>query len=387
MRKKHDLEAAARRRLARPIAEVRVGDRFVRWVGADRARRWCQDRELAARVIPARAVAARELPAWEAPAWEAPAPASSACSDWAGDAAALEARPGQAPPRGVLGDDWIVLARVGGPPLPITSVVGLARQLRRALMSFADQPVAEVISGHRSDGAAVETPHLAVVPLPAVTGPRPDGTLLGIALVLPRASDEAARDAVVRALARFEACHGTGGGVGAAGGTDAAPAIPVLLGDAGVLMLRRDLGGDLGSDLGSGLGGVELPAALQPATWLGSARRWTSATPIALDRNPGDLHHADPTRRRDALEAAAACVREAVRRIGLPAPAEVEVLRSSALPGTAEPRRYPRFPVATRRSQRVLVHVRLGFGELVRGPVLVGAGRYHGLGLLLPDHE
>ena len=78
---------------------------------------------------------------------------------------------------------------------------------------------------------------------------------------------------------------------------------------------------------------------------------------------------------------------EAVQRIGLPAPIEVDVLRSCVLPGTAKPLHYPRFPIDPRRPQRVLVHARLVFGEPVEGPVLLGAGRYQGLGLFLPGDD
>lgn len=338
MRKQLDPSPTTRRPSESCVFERRVGDRFVPWVGVDRARRPFQDRELLARV-----------------------------KFVSSGRPAAAAGPAQAPSRCVFGDDPIVLARVDGPRLPITSVAGLARQLRRALMSFADQPVAEIISGHQADGAAAETPHLAVVPLPAVTGLHPNGALLGIALVLPREVDEAARAAVMRAIARFEDRHRTDAEEGSP--------IPVWLGHAGTLVLQRAVRGAGRHD------------ALRPATWIGPARRWASATPIALDRNPGDLGHADPERRRTALEAATACVIDAVRRIGLPAPVEVEVLRSCALPGTAEARHYPRFPVGPRRPQRVLVHARLRFGAPVSGPVLVGAGRYHGLGLLLPSDE
>ncbi len=339
MRNKLEPNAATRRPWVRRIVEVRVGDRFVRWVGAARARRMSQDRGFAGRVIPARA----------------------------GQPAVAATRPGPPPAHGVFGDDPIVLVRIDGPRLPITSVAGLAGQFRRALMSFADQPVAEVISGHRPGGAASETPHLAVVPLPALTGPHPDGTLLGIALVLPRELDGAARAAVMRAIGRFEDRHRTG--------AEEAPPIPIVLGHTGVLVLQRAA---RAADRGD---------TLRPATWIGPARRWASATPLALDRNPGDLHHPDPKRRQAAYRDAAACVIEAVRRIGLPTPTEVDVLRSCALPGTAEPRRYPRFPAAPRRPQRVLVHARLGFSQPVSGPVLVGAGRYQGLGLFLPEIE
>lgn len=318
------------------------GDLVIRWVGAGQTQRLCrafdQHRETAPRVMPARFVRYRN---------SATRPRSDAV------------------PRSVFGDDFVVLARVDGPRLPITSVAGIARQLRRALMAFADQPVHEIISGHRPDGAASEVPHMAVVPLPVVTGPHADGALIGIALVLPRALDDTARTAVMKAIGRFEAKHRT------EDAEDASP-IPLFLGNAGTLVLRRDVWGQ------------ERRATLRPTTWIGPARRWASATPLALDRNPGDLHDTDPERRRVAFREATAVVIEAVRRIGLPAPAEIDVLRSCVLPGTAKPLRYPRFPVDPRRPQRVLVHARLVFEEPVEGPILLGAGRYQGLGLFLP---
>lgn len=262
-------------------------------------------------------------------------------------------------------DEFIVLARVGGPRLPITSVAGLARQLRRALMSYAEQPIHEVLSGHQPTGDASEAPHVAVVPLPLVSGQQADGAILGIGIVMPRRLDETGRRAVMRAIGTFEQ-------QGAQHNEAEAPVISLLLGDAGVLQLQRVAWGE------------DRRATLRPTTWCRGSRRWASATPIALDRNPGDLHDVDPAKRRDAFREATASVIESVERIGLPAPVEVDVVRSCVLPGSAKPRAYPRFPSDPRRSQRVLVHARLVFAEPVRGPVLVGAGRYHGLGLCLP---
>jgi len=63
------------------------------------------------------------------------------------------------------------------------------------------------------------------------------------------------------------------------------------------------------------------------------------------------------------------------------------VVRSCVLPGTAKPRSYPRFPAGSHKPQRVLVHVRLVFGQPVRGPLLIGVGRYQGLGLFAPLDE
>jgi CRISPR-associated protein Csb2 len=108
---------------------------------------------------------------------------------------------------------------------------------------------------------------------------------------------------------------------------------------------------------------------------------------VALDRNPGDLHDPDPVGRARAFEAARASIVESVQRIGLRPPIEVDVVRSCVLPGTAKPRSYPRFPIDAHKQQRVLVHVRLVFDEHVRGPMLLGAGRYQGLGLCAPVNE
>jgi len=71
-------------------------------------------------------------------------------------------------------------------------------------------------------------------------------------------------------------------------------------------------------------------------------------------------------------------------RIGLPAPAAVTVLPSAPLPGSSKARHFPPFPGSEGRVQRVLTHAALQFEEPVAGPILLGAGRYVGLGLMRP---
>jgi len=263
-------------------------------------------------------------------------------------------------------DEWVILARVAGPRLPSTATTGLSRQLRRALISFAEQPVPELLSGRGPGGDASQAAHLAVVPLPFVGSEHADGALLGVALVLPRSVDPAQRRAVMAAVARFEATYAS------PEDGDDAPAIPLDLGSAGVLNLQRVAWGEHKS------------ANLRSTTWSRASRTWTTATPVALDRHPGDLHDDDHAKRQAAFEAARADVIEAVRRIGLPSPVAVEVFRSCLLPGSAKPRTFPRFPSDSSRPQRVLVHVNLRFAVPVRGPILMGAGRYQGLGLFRP---
>ncbi|MFT3769150.1 MAG: type I-U CRISPR-associated protein Csb2 [Minicystis sp.] len=77
----------------------------------------------------------------------------------------------------------------------------------------------------------------------------------------------------------------------------------------------------------------------------------------------------------------------ACERIGLPRPARVTVMPAAPLAGADKVRHFPAFK-AGNGTQRVLVHATLTFEEPVRGPILLGAGRYLGLGLFRPlrDH-
>lgn len=269
-------------------------------------------------------------------------------------------------PRSIFQSDFIVLARVGGPRLPSTSAAGLSRQIRRAIMSFAEQPVVEMLSGHQPDGSTTQQPHLAIVPLPVVGNEFADGAILGVALILPAECAEQERRAVLKAVAEFERHSGR------PDETDE-PTLTIHLGEVGDLELQRLAWGETKR------------SSLQGRRWTRASRRWASVTPVALDRNPGELHHPDSVRRQAAFDEATDTVREAVRRVvpqgSLTA---IDVVRSCVVPGTAKPRNFPRFPSDTRRTQRVLVHVRLVFSEAVTGPLLIGAGRYQGLGLCLP---
>ena len=323
-------------------ADAERGTLVLRWVSTGQADRlveaFAHHREVEPRVLPAVFVRYREGP--------------SLTTDLA-------------PAQSVFGEDWIVFARTRGPRLPVTATAGVARQFRRALMSFSDQPIAAMISGHREDGTASDLPHLAVVPLPFVASERADGSLLGVALVIPREASASDRAAILHAVSAFEA-SGTGDDLDA-------PLVQLHLGSTGSLGLQRVVWGE------------HKNWGLRPRMWSAPALRWASATPVALDQNPGDLHHPDPGRRNAAFDAAADLIVTALARIGhLPTPIAIDVLRSCVLAGTAKPRAFPRFPAESSRPERVLVHVRIVFPTPVRGPILLGAGRYQGLGLLRP---
>lgn len=267
--------------------------------------------------------------------------------------------------------EWIVLRRVGGARLSVTAGVSVASAVRAALMRYADQPVHEALSGHRPDGSPGRSPHVAVVPLPDVAHPHANGALLGVALALPRTLDEAGRRAVLRAVARWEAEARASSGLE----DDETPALRVLLGRAGVVEVERVAWGE-----------PQL-SGLRSDTWAGPAQTWVSVTPVALDRNPGNLNHVDPRHKAEAWNSAEAIVGDACGHVGLPYPVAVVATSAPQVEGSAPVRAWPAYPPTASKTRRVKVHARVTFAEPVVGPVLLGAGRYYGLGLFRPADE
>ncbi len=267
-------------------------------------------------------------------------------------------------PHSVFSPDWLVLRRIAGPGLSSPAGPGLARMVRKIIMSFAEEPISEAISGHRPNGAPSAHSHLAVVPLPFVADTQADGRLLGLGLVLPREACELDQSALFRAIRRWEDASRRA--------NEETPMLPVHLGATGTLVVVR----------------VAEPAehlALQARTWCRPARRWASATPIALGRNPGDLRSRDPDKLDRAVGKAEDCIRDSCAHIGLPRPAAVTVLPCVPLPGAAKAWHYPPYPgTSGARVQRVLTHAAIEFSGPVAGPILLGAGRYVGLGLMRP---
>jgi CRISPR-associated protein Csb2 len=114
--------------------------------------------------------------------------------------------------------------------------------------------------------------------------------------------------------------------------------------------------------------------------YVGRGRTFATVTPIVLDRY---LKEKGEARQIEiATVIAAAC-----RYIGLPQPKEVVADKHSAIEGV--PSAYPsgkspgwmgwRLPSSL--AGRQLTHAVIQFSEPVEGPVLLGAGRYLGLGL------
>ena len=264
--------------------------------------------------------------------------------------------------------DWIILKRVGGLALPLTRSVDVAMAVRGALLRHAESPNEEVLSGHAENGEPSRAPHLAIQPLPHVGHPHADGRIMGVALILPRTSDEPARRAILRAVGRWEALARKENGQE----DDDAPMLTLGLGDGVELEVERQIWGEPSA------------TALKTSTWCAASEDWMSVTPVALDRNPGDLANTDAAKREAAYRNAAEIIARACENVGLPLPESVTVLPSGSWPGGVKAARFPGFPRETGKLRRVKVHARIRFAQALQGPVILGAGRFVGLGLFKP---
>jgi CRISPR-associated protein Csb2 len=112
------------------------------------------------------------------------------------------------------------------------------------------------------------------------------------------------------------------------------------------------------------------------------SRIWHTVTPAALPvRRPGGRTSGD--RRRDTEGAAAAAVRAALRHAAIGTPVEeIQVRRE---PWTARGERAEAFAPGTRFAADRLWHVRITFATPVAGPLVLGDGRFAGLGLMAPE--
>lgn len=253
---------------------------------------------------------------------------------------------------------WII-ARTAGAQITLRSAPTALAALRGMLMSAAnaDARALRLVSGHEPCGAPLASPHVAILPLAFVGDPlgfggdlHADGRVLGFGLALPRLlapEDEAAllstlvpalRSSRERSpsLRLHAACH---------------IEIDVLDEDAP-------------------------PLARRPSTWTRPADHWASITPVALDRSP-------PRRITNLEEWSSRQISEACLRQGLPEPTEVAILGVPFWRGVPAAGEYPAL-LRKDGSRRWHVHARLKFDRPIRGPLVLGAGRYRGYGFFRP---
>ena len=254
----------------------------------------------------------------------------------------------------------LILEAIGDVP-DIRASALVCRQLRLALMSgyrraFGADGVPESVSGHASDGRPTKEPHVSIQPMAFVGYRHGDARVFGYAVIPPRSStilDSGEFRRAFAQIAQYDEGH-----------------------ERRVLTLD---GPPLRGPVKLSPAGDTPKRSLSFEPYVRPSRVWASVTPVVLDRH---------LKRRPEDEART-MIAVACERAGLPRPdtSRIRVGKHSAVVG-APPSRPPsgaphwsNWRVPKPFASRPLVHVVIDFDSEVEGPVLLGAGRFTGLGL------
>ena len=260
----------------------------------------------------------------------------------------------------------------------LSDTLALTRRLRDAVMSGCKKsPPPAWVSGHdENTSAPTKDPHIAFLPLSFVGHKYADGSIKGLAIAFPKTD--------------LVPLHERGAILG--------PLFFEKNGDPRTIELRM---GNLGCWSGQIAEGGTLPYSLRQETWIGPSNKWASVTPVVLDRFPKSTRNED---RKVWEQEVREIVMQSCLRAGYPAPVAIDLDTTSWLMGS--PRAYcktrpyrtqeshdgsaelgdgfPRLPSRDGKPPRLQIHVHLTFDCQVKGPVLIGAGRFLGYGFFRP---
>lgn len=266
-------------------------------------------------------------------------------------------------------DSRVLILKRAGDRLDLPSTWQLTSSLHHALLdrwegTHGTEAIPEWLSGHRpgkpgESTAPARSCHLAAFPLPNVGFEHSNGHLLGVGLALPKPADLGIDRATFRLQWR--------------------KALAALFGDNGKLELTPK-GRPWTIEL-SPENSLDPRTALKPSRWVQPSTHWASVTPVILDRHPKPHFKKDPVRWADSCRA---IIAEACERLGLPVPDTIEVSPHSPFKGVPPAFRFEAPVSRPGRPARFHIHATLSFSEPIRGPLLLGAGRYRGYGLFAP---
>lgn len=234
-----------------------------------------------------------------------------------------------------IDNDFLVLRIVDGPRPPLEVGHDLTTAVRRAILSIIDDPIPTWISGHTDQSGPADETHVAFVPLANIGHMWADGSVLGVAMVIPRHVSAHQKETLYRAIDELR---------------------PVGLGSRGRVELER----------------VARPVkdSLKRDPYTDPSTLWTTVTPYVYDRYPNS------DAERDEM------IAQACQHIGLPEPEIAQVIENGVSPLRGVPRAQDVQLGGTRFADRPRRHVILRFEAPVRGPIVIGRGRYLGIGLM-----
>ncbi len=218
--------------------------------------------------------------------------------------------------------------------------------IRKAIMELYPDPIPGIISGHEASGSALKKPHLAITPLADVGHLNADGHIIGYGLWLPE-------NTPTEILATFELTLSN--------------LKSLRLGKHGVCSIEHVNADMMGRS----------PKGLRPNTYSSVSDTWASVCPVIFGKYP-KKSQTGPGRNGGRIFA------ELCEMVGLPAPEEVRTGPVSVFRGAPKANA---FLYPERYKTNLKSHVVIRFGTPVKGPVLLGAGRYKGFGLCRPFQE
>ncbi len=297
------------------------------------------------------------------------------------------------PESSVFDPDWLVLAFASdSPSLDLRAAPLACKALLKAVMAgfgAIGAAIPPAVSGHNPDGTRTADPHLAAVPMAFAGWPHADGAIKGLALVPPRGSGLLDGDTFLRALRAITVpAEELGGGR--------------ILSLWGTGLVIRELAPVAQPPADGNATGAERPrlklvtqddpeqASLNPARYGRASSLWATVTPIVLDRHLDPIRAADRGAGERRQREIADLVQAACRNVGIAQPVKVVPGKHAAIEGAPSALPSGNAPGWTRWStppalaSRALTHAVLRFAEPVAGPLILGAGRFCGLGLCLP---
>ena len=248
-------------------------------------------------------------------------------------------------------DNITVFADAGGFVPTLAAFPAAAKRMRDALLHCTPPGfnIPTLLSGHELDGTPTAAPHLAIIPFADVGWSYSSGRLMGMGLVWPYDVSIEDRRNVMHSLAVF-----------------------LSKGD-GLLHFGRSGSWHLTLTPESSL------ASLRSPRYVRKALRWGTVLPMALDRHP----------KRKPGESLTDIIAQACLNIGI-SPETVDGMNvelhehSPIKSGPSVKEVSSSLPKNSPYRGKPLVHLAITFAHPVGGPLLLGAGRFRGLGLCLP---
>ena len=227
---------------------------------------------------------------------------------------------------------------------PVEHAPTLARQLRRSLIAVAEaeqMTLRSILHGHEKDGSPLRKAHLHFCPLPHVGFRYSAGAVLGVSFIVPPSTEESDRAYVERVIAAWFA---NGAKLRMAGGR----------------LLT--------------FGPADSRISLSDERWCRASTVWQTVIPMELPRHVAKRREWN----RDDWDRISTEIGRACSQADLPVPLEVEASNTPFAIGSPNARNV-RGP-----HRRPVVHARVLFPHAVEGPIVVGAGRHLGYGLMEP---